>query len=408
MFDLFSDNSTNLGRDYINRSEYQSSEPNDKNKVWLEKVFRTYYFNFYSNVELDEFIHEHEFGFRLFDGKIHRHLAFKNKRELYAYIIKFSPSDIFYSSSRYERPTAPIDQKGWLGSDLIFDIDGKDLKLECSLVHNLVLCRNCKQLTKGINSKCITCNSSQLQMIDLPCNKCIKSLKEEVKKLKEILVEDFGIDEHQIFTYFSGNNGFHIHVKNEEYYKSSSRKRNAFTQYLMGKGYMIENLGLRKNNKDKIIPISNKILYDRGWRRRILNQLKLQIQNHKIDNRFVKKFIQRYSLKDNDFLLLVHKQVEDLSVRIDSNVTMDIHRIFRLAGSINSKSGLTKTFCKNIEAFNPTLDACFLGESKIEIDSKLDIMVSLKGKQFNIKTGSNFVPEYVAVYIVSKGIGSII
>ena len=30
------------------------------------------------------------------------------------------------------------------------------------------------------------------------------------------------------------------------------------------------------------------------------------------------------------------------SAKIDPNVTMDIHRIFRLPGSINSKSGLTK------------------------------------------------------------------
>ena len=58
-------------------SKYQNAEPDDKNKNWLEGIYRRYYFYHYSQLEVGELINEHEFGFRLFDGKIHRHLAFE-------------------------------------------------------------------------------------------------------------------------------------------------------------------------------------------------------------------------------------------------------------------------------------------------------------------------------------------
>ena len=67
---------------------YPQSNENEPNKIWLEKVFRKHYFNSSSEIELDDYISEHEFGFRLFDGHVRRHLNFKNKRELIASTIK--------------------------------------------------------------------------------------------------------------------------------------------------------------------------------------------------------------------------------------------------------------------------------------------------------------------------------
>ena len=407
MTDTLSFDSNNSGKNGKHASKYQNAEPDDKNKNWLEGIFRKYYFYHYTQLELGELINEHEFGFRLFDGKIRRHLAFNDKKELYAYIIKFSPSDIFYSSSRYQSPTAEIDQKGWIGSDLIFDIDGKDLHLECAQSHNLVLCKDCSFISKGIISKCVGCNSTRLQIIDIPCARCIKSLNVEVKKLVEILNDDFGIDSEYIFVYFSGNNGYHVHVVDKNFYDASAKKRNAFAQYLMGKGYLIENLGIRRNNEGALIPMSNKILYNQGWRRRIFDSIHLSIQNHKIDDKFVKKYNRMQDANNNNIKDAINTHILDLSAKIDPNVTIDIHRIFRLAGSINSKSGLIKAFCKDLDSFNPFVDACFIGDSKVEIESKLNIKISLKGKQFSIKTGKNTLPEYVAAYMICKGIGDI-
>lgn len=41
----------------------------------------------------------------------------------------------------------------------------------------------------------------------------------------------------------------------------------------------------------------------------------------------------------------------DNGIKVDVQVTMDIHRIFRYPGSINSKSGLVKTEIKDIDKF---------------------------------------------------------
>jgi len=97
-----------------------------------------------------------------------------------------------------------------------------------------------------------------------------------------------------------------------------------------------------------------------------------------------------------------------IGVKIDSNVTSDIHRIFRLEGSLNSKSGLVKLVCQDIEKFNPYIEACLIEDKPIEILANFPTKFSLKNIKFgpymNEKTS---VPKYAAVYMVCKGIASI-
>ena len=88
----------------------------DSNQIWLNKTFKKYYFNYFSNIIIPEKIHLREFGFRQFDGKVDfGHLSFINSGELYAYILKLSPSDIYCSSSVYRNPNESMDKKEWLG-----------------------------------------------------------------------------------------------------------------------------------------------------------------------------------------------------------------------------------------------------------------------------------------------------
>src|SRR5215210_9180969 len=263
------------------------SQSFSNNQTWLKRTYKKYYFNFFANITLPKKIHLHEFGFHHFDDeKMHRHLAFKNSGELYAFVLKFAPSDIYCSSSFYNRPAEPMDKKEWTGSELIFDIDGKDLHLECAVAHNFTKCYVCRFINKGVLEKCTNCNSSKLHTIDIPCKNCIISLKKEVTKLLSFLMEDFGIERSGIFIYFSGNNGFHLHVVDSDYYPLLSNERSEIASYLLGKG-----------------------------------------------------------------------------LKIDPMVTMDIHRIFRLAGSLNSKSGLAKILCNDLDSFNPFSEACFFDKS---------------------------------------------
>jgi DNA primase small subunit len=347
--------------------DFKNSEPSNNNQLWLKKTFKKYYFKYFINV------------------------------------------DIYCSSSFYRNPSEPMDKKEWYGSELIFDIDGKDLHLECALKHNYTRCHGCNLINAGVLDKCSNCNGSRLNVIEIPCKNCIFFLKKEVKKLINLLVEDFGIDSKTISVYFSGNNGFHLHVADKDYLPLLSVERAEISSYLLGKGFKLETLGLKINNDKKFIPIlKNKQLLDCGWRGRILKNLKINFYSGKnADNNFIKQIEKLETIWNCDFQQKVAKTIEDLSVKIDPMVTMDIHRIFRLAGSLNSKSGFAKILCNDVDSFDPFKDACFFDKSTIEIVSKIDTSIFFKGKRYNLNKGSNSVPEYVAVYLISKGLADI-
>ena len=96
-----------------------------------------------------------------------------------------------------------------------------------------------------------------------------------------------------------------------------------------------------------------------------------------------------------------------IGVKIDSNVTSDIHRIFRLEGSLNSKSGLVKLACEDIEKFNPYTEACLIGDKPVEIWASSPIKFKLKNTTFGPYTNEKIsVPKYAAVYMMCKGIAS--
>ena len=95
--------------------------------------------DYYMTAELHEptFFKNREFGFvkkslitPTNPGGWRRHKKFENIDSLRAYLIQLQPDHVYFSSAKYEDPSAyPIDEKhkGWMGSDLIFDIDDDHL-----------------------------------------------------------------------------------------------------------------------------------------------------------------------------------------------------------------------------------------------------------------------------------------
>lgn len=397
------------GVNTILKTNAENSECFNYNHVWLKKIYKRYYFDYFKNILLPEEIHLREFGFRQFDGKITRHISFNNSGELYAYVLKFPPSDIYCSSSFYTNPSEDMDKKEWRGSELIFDIDGKDLNLDCVQKHNYTKCQSCSFINNGILKRCSNCNSSsRLSVIDMLCKNCIYGLKEEVKKLKKLLMGDFGMDDKNLSIYFSGNNGFHIHITDKDYYNLASNERSEIVSYLMGKGFKMETLGIKiDHEKNASVLKSKRLLADIGWRSRIFKYLKVNL-SHVKSNEILAKQIEKLENSWNcNIQQIVSKAVDDLSVKLDPVVTMDIHRIFRLNGSLNSKSGLAKIICSDLDSFDPFKNACFFDKSKVQIDSKVNTIVYFKGRKFEINDGFNMIPEYLAVYLISKGLVNI-
>src|SRR5919107_1254121 len=111
----------------------------------IKKAFREYYFDQPKAIEEPLKMEQREFGCMQFgQAGMLRHLSFKSMKELDAILVREAPSDVYCSNAYYRFPTQqPMQEKQWLGADLIFDIDGKDLGMPCVPSHSYLVCINC-------------------------------------------------------------------------------------------------------------------------------------------------------------------------------------------------------------------------------------------------------------------------
>lgn len=375
----------------------------------VKSAFKAYYFNHLSLIEEPEHIEQREFGYMPFESGMVRHLSFRSKGDLIATIIRNVPSDLYCSNALYRYPTFDMQKKEWLGADLIFDIDGKDLHLPCEATHSYSICSNCDLVSSGKYDLCQHCKSGSLEYTSIPCDKCIVALKKEVKRLIDVLTGDLGVDENSISVYFSGNNGFHIVATDESFRSLTSEARSDIVSYLTGTNFMAENIGIRKGKEkstasDFIIKFPKSgLLY--GWRRRVSNKFGIgQTSSAKINH-----IVQRAGGYEA-FKVELAQITKILGVKVDPQVTMDVHRIFRMPGSINSKSGLTKIRCNDLESCDPLSDACHLASTEVPVRMKIlspRLDFKLKGKMFRIKDNSLKLPLFAAVYLICKGLADV-
>ena len=369
----------------------------DKDVALLEESFKKYYFDHFDLIHVPDKPSEREFGYQKFNSGMNRHLTVKNDKELHLMLITNHPSDVYCSNAYYSFPNLPMSEKDWKGADLIFDIDSKDLNLDCRSTHTCIKCTACGN-TFTLNQDCPKCHSNKLEKKSLTCENCISGAKEELKKLTNILVEDLDINKENIEVYFSGNEGFHVHVYDEKFQSIGSNERSELVDYLMFRGALPETFGFKKYKPER----SSFPEFDEGgWRGRFSKH----IFNSK--SKRSKTITEIISNGYSQFQQQLNDMTKSVGVKIDPNVTMDIHRIFRLPGSINSKSGLSKVKCNNIESFNPFFDACFIDDQSTEVLANCPISFKLKNKKFGPYNNEKIsIPKFAAIYMICKGLAN--
>jgi len=411
----------------------------------LNQAFKEYYFKHTAMVEAPDAIQEREFGYSRFDGTMIRHLSIRDRNELIALLIMNVPADVYCSAAYYTSPTRPMEEKGLKAADLIFDIDVKELKPRCSSMHDIHLCEECLEPVDDTSSMC-GCGSRRVNHVTIPCDECISLGKREVKKLAGMLEDDFGVDEDNIKVYFSGNYGFHVYVKGR-YTLLDSAARSEVVNYLLGRGVAD---AIRKRYGRKVREeIRGKGKSKRG--KRSIERDKDKGKKDDDSNNATTAAIYGYDdLKHSDgnsnsnsndgsivyiprsilaadggygwigrigryLAASAHvsmKSIEDailaLSVRIDPNVTIDMHRIFRLPGTLNSKSSLAKVplpRLSDIDSFNPLIDACLISDREVDVYVINAPRFTLKGNSFGPYTHEEVkLPLYAASYLICKGI----
>ncbi len=373
---------------------------NEKNALLIESAFKEYYFNRFDLIHVPKKATEREFGYQKFNSGMTRHLVIKNDKELHLLLMKEIPSDVYCSNAYYTFPNLSMSEKDWKGADLIFDIDAKDLALPCRKDHTVFKCGSCNNSMINFQSQCPKCGSTKFETVSVSCKICISESKKEVTKLVDILTFDLNIKKEEIEVYFSGNEGFHIRVTNSDYEPLGSQERADLVDYIMFNGAIPESFGMRRQNNSKA---SLPTLDEKGWRGRIAHRL---FTSKSKAPKITKEILSNgYSA----FQIQLEEIKKTMGVRVDPKVTMDIHRIFRLEGSINSKSGLSKIQCVDLDSFDPFLEACLLGDDAVEILADCPLQIRLKNKKFGpYKNEVVSLPKYAAVYMLCKGLGSAI
>jgi len=366
----------------------------------LKRLFKDYYSR--RKIFIDS-VEKREFGVSYsIDKKIEeRHISFRNLDELNTFLYQNTPYYISYSAAYYNHPSLPMEKKEWLGAELIFDLDANDLNLECKNIHG----------SENI------------------CSICFEAIKEEALKLLDFLIYDFGFKKDQISVNFSGNRGFHFHIKDEEVLKLSNYARREICDYLSANGLEFENffyeLPVSTNARQKILHGPKPSDY--GWRGKLANLLlnsldsidklvEIGIPKQEAKKLFEKKEMVKLGIMQGNWDMIklnnkkkiwkefVEKQKIKLKETVDTNVTIDTSRLIRLPDSIHGGSALIakRVDISKIQDFS-LKDAVIYSKETIKINVDVPYDFDLFG--YKLRKGKQDLEVEVgeAAYFFAKG-----
>ncbi|ASJ03631.1 DNA primase [Thermococcus profundus] len=309
---------------------------------------REYYRREWSAKRLPDFILEtlenREFGFdHTGEGPSDRKNEFHDIRDLEDYVKATAPYAIFSSVALYENPR---EMSGWLGAELVFDIDAKDLPL-----------RRCQ----GEHP------SGQV------CPICLEDAKELARDTLIVLKEDFGFED--VHVVYSGR-GYHIRVLDDWALDLDAKAREKILSYVSA----AEEVTFDDLRERKVMLSSG---YFRVFRLRFGYFIKRASPNHLLNiglkkgqaERIIEKKEEIYEGFVRNALLTAFPQGVGYKTLIklfalsstfskayfDGKVTIDVKRILRVPSSLHSKVGLVTTYIgpdeRKLKRFNPFEDA---------------------------------------------------
>ena len=401
--------------------------------TFVKKIFHEYYNKDFSLSEAFPIIERREFGFLTFDGKtMLRHIGFQIRDNLESFLKKETYSDAFYSCAYYENPEAEMDKKGWLGADLVFDIDADHIPTSCNKIHDEWSCGSCGFSGKGVlPERCPICGSQKIDANTWPCEVCLESAKNETIKLLDMLIRDFGFSERDVHVFFSGHRGYHVHVENEVVKTLDAVARKEIVDYVSGLGFNIISHGLSRKNWKMVHGLQISSVNDFSWRGRIAKGMYDFISNAKEEDFKsvgLRKNVAEVLSRNRDVILkslegagpwstvkgvgfenwrkIVEFCVKNQSAKIDTVVTTDTHRLIRLADTLHGKTGLKKVEfpMSAIDAFNPFKSAVAFKIGAVSVFVSSAPEFRLGDETFGpYKNQKVELPTAAAVLLICKG-----
>lgn len=331
-----------------------------------------------------------EIGYIPFFGSMIRHKKLANPREMANFVQRIVPRHLYYSSAYYKKPDEKkMQDKEWMGAELIFDLDADHLEGAEKMTYEQIL--------------------EQIK-------------KHTMRLVNHYLLGDFGFEEKDIKLLFSGGRGYHVHVVNDRVYPLSSDSRREIVQYITASEMNTELF--RKN-------VRTLKSADAGWIRLVDNAVadyyrgqleKIEASGSSKGKRLISREIAekdrsifadygtaKYALmKEKEMKVLgkiLAETVRENRVEIDEPVTTDIHRLIRFPNSLHGKTSLLvkEIPLSEFKDFDPLTeaipDAFKEGEEWISVEN--EFKVTLNNEQFHLQVGEHKVPTYVATYAVA-------
>ncbi len=350
-----------------------------------------------------ERIEQREFGVGNFDVKIsHRHMSFRNENELRNYLSANSIPYVSCSSAYYKFPTGrPMENKGWLGSELVFDLDVTDMDLPCQRRHG-----------KG-----------------WVCKTCFNAVKEETLKLiYDFLIPDFGFSENDVNVNFSGNRGYHVHIRKDEVLQLDAAARREITNYISGVGIDFDDIFTNVGQKG--VALNGPKPTDKGWMGKLARSfiaslnagtdslIRLGIDKPTATKLYRNKIFEQQGVMQGNWDVVPLKKKYEVwkgmvdaqaiiqSDKIDKNVTNDPSHLIRLPNTIHGGTGLLSRrlgSAKELYRFDPMKDAIAFKKGDIRISAKTDFELFMNGQKWGPYGGEINVPIYVGMYLHLKG-----
>lgn len=268
-----------------------------------------------------------EFGFDLDgSGPSYRYNQFLTVEQLADFLRNKAPYGAYSSIALYEHPSL---RKGWLKSELVFDIDAKDLPL-----------KRCK------------CPAGEI------CELCLEDARIVAVQFVETLRSDLGLRE--VNTVYSGR-GFHIRVTDDAVMRLEGTERGQLVEYVTGSVIPTDltlALGYSRIFRERAARaferLDGKKLEEAGVRRALAQ--KLVAEKEKViammrDGR-ISEMERIDGMGPKSFKIFWETLAKINSELTDGKVTIDTKRILRLPSSLHSGVSRKCVLVPDIDRFS--------------------------------------------------------
>ncbi len=370
----------------------------------LKNLFHRYYVE--EDLDPPDLLPSREIGYIPFSGTMSRHRRIQSARDLKYFVSNAVPRHLYYSTSYYRKPDEKkMQDKEWLGAELIFDLDADHIKGADTMTYVQILAEVKKHT---------------LRLID------------------DFLMSDLGIQESEIKLFFSGGRGYHVHVISDKVYDLNSDSRREITDFIRG-----ENL-----TSQGMIASINRTQLLGGWPKRIdsfvsdffrvlprerteaMEQLKRVFPSantarsffdhimkpSRIGSKTMNRIdilslngIEKYRILSEDergiamLGWLIERARENMSAEIDDPVTTDVHRLIRFPGSLHGKTGLKVLGLKisDLPSFDPLVSAIpeTFRNGNAKIYAEKEGTIDINGQTIRVAEGEQEVPLYAAIFL---------